>query len=118
MIERTIPAGSGMVKVTREGDTVTVQWVCGARRMFTLDDLRSGLANVDAVSEFSDAWVNDRDSSDRRYFARVEGDDFYADEAPADGASHVSWEALRAALTDALAEPEAKKPRRGVRKKS
>lgn len=103
--------GDGEARVERDGDEIVVQFVAGSSRRFSRDGLAATLANILATLAHDGVWLRDYDSNRMPFTVTVNGDgELYADvrvltdeelaEHP-----HVPWEAMRAAMANALEKP-------------
>lgn len=109
--EWTVPQvdGTGRVTIKRDGDNITVVWVCGDVRNFTTEGLGFAIDNIERSHRYSDvgARLRDQDSRGRGYAAWIEPGDpetFRADSTEhSDQAYRVEWPALLDALKSSLA---------------
>lgn len=95
--------GAGKVKVSRDGSDIIVTWLCGTGRRFGAEALADRIDNVERVKAYADVWLEDVDSSSRKYTARVDEDGkFIADDHVSASTRGVEWDQLLGALKNAL----------------
>lgn len=96
-----IKGEGGTVTVSRREDTVTVRWLCGAMRTFTVEDLRAALDHFEGVAAHG-IWYEDGDSTHSPYAAVLEDGRFHGDDHVNGRSGHVPWDEFKAALEASL----------------
>jgi hypothetical protein len=85
------------VTVARSGDEVTVTWLCGGTRTFTVEDLRTALGRFELVASHG-IWWEDDDSHRAAYAAVLEDGQFHGDDHINGRSGTVPWDEFKAAL--------------------